>query len=542
MKDTLSGIVSMLEEGGPEQQVAAAQVLAWLKPRTPSVVKALGQVAIGSDGFVRPYAVDALACIGSATALSHLIPLLHAEGPLRHKVARAFGRLGGNAEKVLIREYEKGDHDTRAVILEILAATQGADAMRHIHATLKDPEAGDLARHAGACLRAEIASLDPVGDEETIGKLRKTYLANIKRIPKRAPATYKVHLLEVLARIGDASCRAVFVSNSGPSHPPEVRGAALRGLIGHDLTPNQAAKLVGYLREEDFVNVVGPSLEVLDGFVPKGAQMSGALGRLLTNPRPEVRMFALKGIGTFQTASSAKLLLPFLENPDPKVRRLASEGLGRNPEAREGLVKLLLAGRDLEEASRPVDALIDLASELTPGQVKKIVARFMKLVDADDPVRDLYRRILAACRNEVVEPLLLEEARKLRGINRYRDALRILQTLSLTDKGRMSSDARYELAITTLLMRGREPDLAEGDPVIGHFCHLIRDGYGLIQRVKRERALKTEDVLYLGQRFVERLNDERRFGSELLTWLIKKEPDAKESVQAMQKLKVEGLA
>ena len=44
------------------------------------------------------------------------------------------------------------------------------------------------------------------------------------------------------------------------------------------------------------------------------------------------------------------------------------------------------------------------------------------------------------------------------------------------------------------------------------------------------------------QRFVERLNAERRFGEELLQWIIKQEPEGKASVQALQKLKVEGLA
>ena len=32
------------------------------------------------------------------------------------------------------------------------------------------------------------------------------------------------------------------------------------------------------------------------------------------------------------------------------------------------------------------------------------------------------------------------------------------------------------------------------------------------------------------------------FGFDLLNWLIEKRPEAKEAIQAMQKLKVEGLA
>ena len=106
----------------------------------------------------------------------------------------------------------------------------------------------------------------------------------------------------------------------------------------------------------------------------------------------------------------------------------------------------------------------------------------------------------------------------------------------------MDAEARYELAVTTLLMRGRDRLAPEGDPVIGHLSHLIRANYKLLGRLKRERMLDHEDLLYIGQRFVERLNEERRFGTEILSWLIEKVPEAKAAIQAMQKLKIEGLA
>jgi HEAT repeat protein len=301
-------------------------------------------------------------------------------------------------------------------------------------------------------------------------------------------------------------------------------------------------KVVGFLGHDDFIHVVGPSLEVLTDFVPSGAPMANTLAQLLEMPRPEVRVFALRGLGNYRTLSAAKLLMPFLASPHAQVRAVAAEGLGANPEARPGLIKLLLEGRDLEEVGRPVEALAALAPELTRLQVKKLVARFIKLVEADDPVRELFQRVLRRTKAEFVMPLLLENAKRLRQKRAYGEALRVLQVLATGADAEMNGDVRYEIAVTTLLKRGHVPETSEGDSVVGHFCHLIDENYELLARIKKERVLEVSDVLYLGQRFVERHDADRGFGTELLNWLIKKEPEAKESVQAMQKLKVEGLA
>ncbi len=527
----------MLDEGGPEQQVAAAQVLAWLKPKTPAVVKALGRLAVDGDAFVRRYAVDALGAIGNAAALGHLIPLLHIEGPLRSRAARSLIRLGANGETVLIKEFDKADWETRGVILETLAQMRGPDAMKTLFTVFKDPELEDLAARGAKTLLVELESAEAAERDA----IRKTVLTSLKRVPKRAPESYVVYLVELLGLCRDANCRDVFFSHSGSSQPKAVRAAALRGLAGMELTPAQSRKLLGYLEDDDFVHVVGPTLQVLEGYEPKGAPIAAVLGKLLENPRPEVRSFAMKGLGSFQTATSAELLMPFLGSSDPKVHALASEALGQNPEARDALVKAMTSSRDLEQAHRPFDAVLRLAPQLEQAHIKKLVTFYLKLLQAGNPVRDLVQRILAAADPKVATPMLLDEAKKLRNREQFDRSQAVLQVLASTPE-QMHADVRYELALTILLGRGREPDLVEGDPVVGHLCHLIQGGYPLFQRIKKERKLETADALYLGQRFVERLNDERRFGTELLAWLAKKEPDTKESIQAMQKLKVEGLA
>ncbi|MFQ5505564.1 MAG: HEAT repeat domain-containing protein, partial [Planctomycetota bacterium] len=506
----------MLKTGTPEQQVAAAQVLAWLRPRLAAVVKALAEAAHEGDGFLRLYAVDALGAIGSSSALAALIPILHQEGALRNRVVRVMTVIGDPAEGILVKEFAQADPATRAVILEILVMTRGKAGMGLIMKVLKDPQEHELAEQVVQFLKAEADGLAG-GDaqaEASRAKLCASIKEGLKGPSRKLPDYCKINLLEVLGKVADKSTRAVFMRYSEPNHSPEVRSAALRGLAGMEFTPAQTQKLLGYLSGGDFLHVVGPTLELLGDLVPSGSKMAGVLTRLLDNPRPEVRFFALKGLGHYPTAAVAKQLLPFLESSDPRVLTLASRSLQGNLEAREGVVSRFLAGRDLEEVGRLAEALTALAESLSPGQLKKLADRFILARER--------LAVLSSAKSELVTPLLLQEAKRLRQQYRFQDSIRVLMTISGAGENRFDPDARYELALTTLLMRDTHPASSEGDSVIGHFCHLLKQGYNLFERIRREKMLGTDDMLYLGNRFVERLNEEKRFGSDLLNYLIKR--------------------
>lgn len=544
MKDTLPGIVSMLETGSPEQRVAAAQVLAWLQPKVPTVVKSLGEIAQDGDSFLRPYAVDALGAIGNAASLAALIPFLHIEGPIRNKAVRIYAKAGKSAVSVLIKEYSKADPVTQMTILEILAKVRSDEALGLIFEILKDPERPADGERLYHILSEEIAILDADKgeDQKGIESLRNHLSGWQKGLPRKTTSQSRAWILDLLAQVADPSCRALLLGQSAPTHSQEVRGVALRGLIGMDLTPAQTAKLLGYLKEADFLHVVGPTLDVLGELDPKGAQMANTFAKLLEADRPEVRLFALRMLGRFTTPSAAKNLMPFLHSDDSQVHVLASQGLGSNPEAAAGVLEIFLAARDLEEVYRPFDAMLLLAPHLDAVQLKKVLGRYKALVVAEDPVREQYRQVLSSAAPESVGPIILKEAHKLRMAEAFDAALDMLAILAACMGGQVDGDARYELAITKMLMRGRTPELTDGDPVIGHLCHLLNEGYGLLEHLKREKMLGSDELYYLGQRFVERLNAERRFGEELLQWIIKQEPEGKASVQALQKLKVEGLA
>ncbi|PIE22403.1 MAG: hypothetical protein CSA62_12370 [Planctomycetota bacterium] len=543
MKDTLSGIVSMLEEGNPEQRVAAAQVLTWLRPKAPAVVKALANAAEHGDRFLKSYAVEALAEIGNNAAHSALIPRLHFEGPLRAKVVRAFSKRGSSIEPLLIKEFEKAAPETQEVLLGILAMTRGEEALGFLIQCIKDEEQVHTGRTAARLLLAALQELDAEENAEEFARLHDYLLKVVKGLGKKTGDEIRAQLLRLLVELADESCKSVFLSASGSSKAPEVRCEGLRGLArGIHLAPAETRTILGYLKEPDFLHVVGPALEVLADVQFSGSPAATVLGHLLESDRPEVRLFAIEKLGDFATASSAKLLLPFLDNDDERVRLSTSKSLGKNPAALDALVKKFYAGRDLEEASRPIDALVQLAEELKPAQLRKMAQRFLALFEAEDPVRELCHRVLAAAPVDKVCKVVLKETIKLREAGRLRLAFALLEILPGDIEKILDPDLHYERAVLLLLLRGEaEPSHREGDPVVGLLRVLIDADHDVLKRLKQEKQLSADQFLYLGERFLQHLNKERRFGQELLHWLIENDSDSKAAVQAVQKLKLEGL-
>ncbi len=538
MKDPIAGILGMLETGTPEQKVAAIQVLAWLKPKEDRVVKALGNITIEGEGFFKPYAIEALGMIGNNASLSALVPILHQEGPIRNHVIRALSKAGERAEKVLDAEYEKADETTQGAILEILAQSHGTIAIKRLLEVLKHPPNSFMAETVVGDLKRVLGELT---EEKEKDVFRKTFAEALKKIPKSASPNFHRHLVELLAEIPSQNLRTLFISNISPTKAPEIRRAALRGLADLELTPKQQDQVFNFLKEEDFLNVVGPSLEILKDFQPNGSSHAGVLGKLLNHPHVDVRLFAIRQMGHYKTQASAKQLLPFLQVEDPKVRAEVSQSLGNNPEAIPGLLKILFQGRDLEEASRPLQALTLASRGLSRAQLKKVLSRFVQLVEAGDPVQDYYRKILQESDANIVAPLLSNEAHKLKQARKHILALQVLMTIPARE-GRIPDDIRYEIAMNTLLAREEHPEFTEGDPVMGHLSKLLDSGFGIIPKLKKEKALQGKDALYLGTRLVEGLPSQRELGRQILEWLIETDGESKEAIQATQRLKIEGLA
>ena len=120
MNETVKSIVGLLEEGKPELQVAAAQVLGELKPKDAAAIKAL------SDGLDRSpvlgrFCLDALAKIANAGALAMLADAVVEHEVLSDHAAQLLGEVGAPAHGVLAKIYPQAIGEQRVRILSVLA-------------------------------------------------------------------------------------------------------------------------------------------------------------------------------------------------------------------------------------------------------------------------------------------------------------------------------------------------------------------------------------------------------------------------------------
>jgi hypothetical protein len=316
-----------------------------------------------------------------------------------------------------------------------------------------------------------------------------------------------------------------------------VRAAALRALAA--LPPGAAATadLLSLLEEPDFVSVVGPALEVVKRTkIP--AALSGRLARLLKSERPEVRLFAIEAMGRFPTPASAKILMEHVASPDLRVRELVGHALAQNPAARAGLLKRLVAARDLAEARIAMEPLRGISGGLPPAALKELAERCHKLAEVRSPLRDVLAGLLWQANPQFTYRFFLDKAIRLRRSKKPAEAVRMM--LFLASSGHLDADGRYELVIGTLLAEPREIGSRVGDPVLGHIAELLAADYPLTTKFRRESQLTADHLLYLGHHCAEKLQKERQFGLDMLKEVVRKWPGTKAAVQARQKLKVEG--
>jgi hypothetical protein len=138
---------------------------------------------------------------------------------------------------------------------------------------------------------------------------------------------------------------------------------------------------------------------------------------------------------------------------------------------------------------------------------------------------------------------IVDRAVRFRKQRKFADAVSMLAFLAAS--GVIPTEGRYQLAVSRLLFDVVEQ--AEGraqgvcDATMGYFALLIREGFPLLPRLKKESMLEPEDLFALGEHFAEAGGEERRFGAALLQHLAEKHPRRKAGEEALSVLRAEGL-
>ncbi|MBK8101456.1 MAG: hypothetical protein IPK26_30615 [Planctomycetes bacterium] len=509
MNDTVKAIVEILESGRPELQVAAAQILGELRPKDAVVAKAL-EVGAGRSHVLGRYALEALSKLGTLDAQRAVVRCLWQHDALADQASHVLADQGAAAHAVLAEGFDQAPAEKRARFLPILGRHVDKEAIPVFLQALRTP---DLAGDAG---RVVIAAAAQQFGPSLQKSLRDGLIDDLEQ---SLPETCLVQILAVLGKIDPAGSRVV-LQRFVASGPAPVRIAALRGMVGSKLAAPQVKELLDLLEDPQQKSVHEVIREVLTSLPEWPAGLNGLLKRLLVARQPEQRLFALRVLKGSGGAEMAKVALKYLTHEDPRFREAAAAALATNTAAIEPVAKLLLAGKDDGLAPVCAGILVAHKAHFPPKLVRAFADKSVKSMAAHSAAGDAMFDVVVQIDGAKIAPQMLAHAARLRRSRRYAEALHLLAKLATTPH--LDQEGRYQLAVTRLLHDMTRPAFdggAPGNPTMGFFAVLAREGFPLVERLRKESMLTPEGLLRLAIYFAGTVGPERRFGSELLQHL-----------------------
>lgn len=509
MNDTHKLIVAILETGKPELQVAAAQILGELRVKDPAVVRALAQGARRAPVLAR-FCLDALSKIQTEEAVAIVARAAIELDATGDHAAHLVADLHAAAHPVLAAAYDDAVLEQRSRILTMLARHLGKEAIPVFVHGLLTPETTELA--AKALLGAQ-AQFTPA-----LQKQLRDALA--KHLEGALPDVCLAQVVVVLAAVDSEGSRPLLVRLTGPEVSPLVRSAAFRALRGTRLSAAQVRTMMDLLEDNEQRGVHDAVRDVLAELPEVPEAVVPVLKRLLAARQPEQRLFALRMLRTAGGAELAKVALKLLDHEDDRFRHAAVEALAHNRQAVEPLLRLVLTSKNLPLAQSASAILVRLRDHLSPKLVRTIGEKALKLLSGNARTADLLLDVVLAAGGAKIAPFLVERCVRLRRVSRHADALHVLARIASTVPD--DTEVRYQLALTKLLHDAAQPAVESAPPgnsTMGFLATLLRGGFPVLERLRKESAVTPELLLRVATHFTSAVGPERRFATELLQHL-----------------------
>lgn len=508
MNDTVREILGLLEHGKAELQVAAAQVLGELRPKDPSVCRAL-EAAISRSLVLGRYATEALAKLGTTDALEAVVRCLWEHEGIADHVQHLLSELGTAAHPALARGFEDAPMERKARVLAVLGRQLTSESLAVFAKALRLPL---LAADAARVLDTGAGHIQPADRK----KFREVL---IDSLDASVPEACMAHALAALGSVDGIGARPFLLKHIDGAQPVAVRAAALRGLAGSQLTAVQVKALLAVLEDPAQKAVHDAIRDLLTGMPEWPEGMAGTLKKLLTARAPEQRLFALRALRTAQGAEVVKIALKFLRHQDEAFRDAAAAILENNRTALDPMLRMLQMESDPAQLARVARVLARLCAGMQPRQLKVLADKAGKLMAARSAAGEALFDVVTATNGKAVAGQFVEQAVKLRRAKRYPEALHILARLATTEH--FDAEARYQLGLTRLLVDQARPAESEvpGNPAMGFFAVLVRENFPLLERLRKEAMLGPDGVLRVARHFLQGVGAERRFGLDALMFL-----------------------
>jgi hypothetical protein len=525
----------------PEQPTpvrhATVVVLREIAPaRDGNVSEALCTSLGDADGGVRLEAINAVGKLRIAAALPQLLERIKDGGPEADAAAHAAAKLGAKGTKGLHELMPRVAPGLRRYIAAALAADGSATDDSNLDVLCdSDPQVVEAAARS---LLQEIPKLDTKRKQALTESL--LHLAGNKKSPLSAVSDGAV--VRLLAALDNKDASGLLWDRITPTHPAEVRAAALNGLGKWADAPSKdhLRSLFACASSTDF-RLAGPAmvllrkLPVADKAVPEWVA-------LLTAPDVGVRRVALEKVGDRDTAAVGEALMAQLNHPDRGLADAALARLTRLDHGRELLTEALIAADTTDHAWPLARAQAPFARDY-PAKIRdEIFAKACRHLEAGDRRADPLLFLLRDSDPADLKERVVKQAATVRKKKKYDTAIVYLRTL--TRDPACGLPIRVEQAACGLKVSPRDlaADARSADPSLEQFMHLGHQlGDDLAHQIEAIKWLEPEELYYLGFHLAEQDATLRKIGTSILQLVVKRAGKTKIGQSAKSKLYSAGL-
>lgn len=532
-------ILRLLHADQPLQvRCAAAVVLGEIGTKDAALSRALCEQLQDSEPRLRMHIIQAVGKLRIEAALPRLLERIKEGGEEAEQAAQAAARLGAKGTRALQELMPKVAPGLRRTIAAALAAAGTTSAETAAVAMLLDKDPG-VVEAAVRSLSGQLAALTPAHRRALAEQL--VGFTKDKKHPLNAVSESAV--LRLLTALDDPRIEAILWERIAPTHPPEVRAAALQALGKWQTKPGkeQLKRLVACATDADF-RLAAPALVLLKN-LPVGERMAAEWLTLLQAADVAVRKLALEKIGDRDSTETTDALLQQLDHPDRSLREAALARLTRLKHGQKALTAALLEAESAEKAWMLARPQAPFAGNYSPEWRQKIFVRTCDYLESGDRRADALLFLLREADATELSDRLEQRAIHWRKKKEYKTALDYLKLL-IRDPA-CGFPIRLELAACGLKVSSHDlsAEARANDPCLQQFATLLQ-GYEaeLLAELEKIKWLETEDLYYLGFHFAEQIGRARQFGGKVLHLLLKRAPRTKLAQAAKRKLRGAGLA
>lgn len=540
----LDQVARLLERPELDVRIAAATVLAELKPKSAQLAKALVAALDPEIASLSVPLLRALETARSLRVLDQVFPLTVAKDrAVQSAAVRVLVAYGDEAVGPLQARHASHP-DERSGLDRALAELGGKSAFSTLLSGLAS-ENPEHARRAALTVREHTKRATAADKKAYLAELDR-FLARIdkeqakNKLSATAALSARTGALKILGYLEDARAIPTLLAYARDEKAdPALRKdavLALRFCLGagesKSLPLADLAKVLSAIAAENDALLAQAALHTL-GSLPVESSTFVSLAALLLHPDESRARFVAERMADAKNAGSAKALVHALVRADKSRGELLLSALEGNVHAATPLGEALLETQGADTRWLLRSALRPIAKHMPKPIVERMLEAAIGVLEKEGRGHEAFFDVALAAAPAPSAEALRKLSSKLGKKKEHERQRSVLELILRT--GHAVAQDRFDAAMLALITNPKEvrPAARGADPSMAHLEGLARSSFDLFAAMKKDKRLTPDDLYVAGFYLAER---DLPSGTELLEEVVRVSPRSKIGKAAKNKL------